>query len=114
MNVQLQAEVEGLKEEMLRLQRLQQMKQEVRSGIEAQNRDPRKEIIYHFQEVVRPDPIPVIQQEDHTKLIESLENAMATQNHTFMRMAHDMGLSVKQMIEMMKQGTAAGLSEVRL
>ncbi len=29
---------------------------------------------------------------------------MATQNHTFMQMAHDMGLSVKQMIEMMKQG----------
>ena len=98
MNVQLQAEVEGLKEEMLRLQRLQQMKQEVRNGIEAQNRDPRKEIIHHFQQVVHPDPIPVIQQEDHTKLIEALENAMANHNHTFMRMAQDMGLTVKQMI----------------
>ncbi len=102
MNVQLQAEVEGLREEMLRYKRALQIHQEV-NRIGVQNTDQRKEIINHFHQVVNPDPIPVIQQEDHTKLIETLENAIKNQNHAFLHSAHEMGLTMKEIIEMMKQ-----------
>ena len=52
MNIQLQAEVEGLKEEMMKQRRQMQIAQEVQNRIEAQNRDPRKEIIRELQQVI--------------------------------------------------------------
>ena len=89
-------------EEMLKYKRALQIHQEV-NRIGVQNTDQRREIINHFHQVINPDPIPVIQQEDHTKLIEALENAIANQNHAFLHSAHEMGLTMKEIIEMMKQ-----------
>ncbi len=72
MNIQLQAEVEGLKEEVMKQQRQMQIVQEVQNRIEAQNRDPRKEIIREFQQVIQPTVVPVPQPQDHSQLISLL------------------------------------------
>ena len=49
-NIQLQAEVEGLREEMMKQRRHMQIAQEVQNRMEAQNRDPRREIVREFQQ----------------------------------------------------------------
>ena len=102
MNVQLQAEVEGIKEEMLKQQRQMQIAQEVQNRIEAQNRDPRKEIIREFQQVVQPTIVPVPQAQDHSQLMSLFERAMALQNNNIGRIAEQMGLSMQQLVEMLK------------
>ena len=102
MNIQLQAEVEGLKEEMLKQQRQMQIAQEVHNRIEAQNRDPRKEIIREFQQVVQPTIVPVPQAQDHSQLMSLFDRAMASQNHNIGRVAEQMGLSMQQLVEMLK------------
>jgi len=102
MNIQLQAEVEGLKEEMMKQQRQMQIAQEVQNRIEAQNRDPRKEIIREFQQVIQPTVVPVPQPQDHSQLISLFERAVASQNHNIGRTAEQMGLSMQQLVEMLK------------
>ena len=103
MNLQLQAEVEGLREEMQKQQRHLQIAQEVQNRIEAQNRDPRKEIIREFQQVVQPTIVPVPQAEDHSQLMSLFERAMASQNNNIRRVAEQMGLSMQQLVEMLKE-----------
>ena len=102
MNIQLQAEVEGLKEEMQKQQRHLQIAQEVQNRIEAQNRDPRKEIIRELQQVIQPTDVPVPQAPpDHSRLMSLFELAMASQNHNISRIAEQMGLSMQQLVEML-------------
>ena len=102
MNVQLQAEVEGLKEEMQKQQRHLRIAQEVQNRIEAQNRDPKNEIIREFQQVVQPTIVPVPQAQDHSQLMSLFERAMASQNHNIGRVAEQMGLSMQQLVGMLK------------
>ena len=111
MNVQLQAEVEGLKEEMMKQQRQMHIAQEVQNRMEAQNRDPRKEIIREFQQVIQPALIPVPQQpQDHSRLMSIFERAMASNNHNLGQLAQQMGLSMQQIVEMLKAKEKEGPS----
>jgi hypothetical protein len=103
MNVQLQAEVEALKAEMLTHQRQTRIAQEVQSRMEMQNRDPRKEILREIHQVIQPVPVPVPVAPDHSQLINVFERAIAGNNHNFGLMAQQMGLSIHQLVEHMKE-----------
>ena len=86
----------------MKQQRQMQIAQEVQNRIEAQNRDPRKEIIREFQQVIQPTVVPVPQPQDHSQLISLFERAVASQNHNIGRTAEQMGLSMQQLVEMLK------------
>ncbi len=70
--------------------------------MEAQSRDPRKEIIREFQQMVQPTIVPVPQAQDHSQLMSLFERAMASQNNNIGRIAEQMGLSMQQLVEMLK------------
>ncbi len=106
MNIQLQAEVEGLKEEMVRTQRQAAIALEVRTRMEAQNYNPRAEIIREFHNITQPQMVPIRAipvAQDNRELIGVFERAIASNSNDFARMAQQMGMSIHQLVEHMKQ-----------
>jgi hypothetical protein len=102
MNIQLQAEMEGLKEEMMRQQRHSVIAQEVQNRLLAQNQNPRTEIIRELQTIIQPTPPPPPAPAQHTDLVAMIEKAMSSNNHNLGRLAEQMGLSIQQLVEMFK------------
>ena len=72
--------------------------------------NPIKEIIREFHQVMVPTPVPAPQQ-DNSQLIQALNQAVAN-NRDMARFAHDMGMSMQQLMQLMNNQLAKQRSEV--
>ena len=80
-NLQLQAEIQGIREEMQKQAKQAQIAQEVQNRLIAANTSPRTEIIRELQTIIQPTiPLPQAPAQ-HTELMTAFEQAMANQNH---------------------------------
>ena len=79
-----------------------QTTREVRVGLTQEN--PIKEIIREFHQVTVPAPLPAMQQ-DQSGLIQALNQAVAN-NRDLTQFAHQMGISMRQMIDLMNSQVA--------
>lgn len=102
-NIALQAEIQGIREEMQRQAKQAQIATEVQNRLIAANRDPRQEIIREFQTIIQPT-IPVPQAPpQHNELMTAFQQAMANQNHQLGKTLERMGMSMAEFVEHMKE-----------
>ena len=80
-NIALQAEIQGIREEMQKQAKQAQIAQEVQNRLIAANTNPRTEIIRELQTVIQPTILTPPAQPQHTELMTAFEQAMANQNH---------------------------------
>ena len=80
-NIALQAEIQGIREEMQKQAKQAQIAQEVQNRIITANTNPRTEIIRELQTIIQPTvPLPQAPPQ-HSELMTAFEQAMANQNH---------------------------------
>ena len=102
-NIALQAEIQGIREEMQRQAKQAQIAQEVQNRLIAANTNPRTEIIRELQTITQPT-IPVPQAPpQHTELMTAFQQAMANQNHALGKTLERMGMSMAEFVEHMKE-----------
>jgi len=102
-NIALQAEIQGIREEMQRQAKQAQIAQEVQNRLIAANTNPRTEIIRELQTIIQPQ-IPVPQAPpQHTELMTAFQQAMANQNHALGKTLERMGMSMAEFVEHMKE-----------
>ena len=102
-NLELQAEIQGIREEMRKQQKQQEIAQELQNRLLAANTNPRTEIIRELQTIVQPT-IPVPQAPpQHDDLMQAFQQAMANQNHQLGRTLERMGMSMAEFVEHMKE-----------
>ncbi len=102
-NLQLQAEIQGIREEMQRQSKQQQIAQEVQNRLIAANTNPRTEIIRELQTIIQPTvPLPQAPPQ-HNDLMTAFEQAMANQNHALGKTLERMGMSMAEFVEHMKE-----------
>lgn len=99
-NLEIQAQLHELRQELQKQQRNENIIREMRQGIT--NTNPVKEIIKEFHQVMYPTPVPVpVQNNDNAQLIATLQQAMA-QNQDLGKIAQQMGMSMTQLVEFMR------------
>ncbi len=102
-NLQLQAEIQGIREEMQKQAKQAQIAQEVQNRLIAANTNPRTEIIRELQSVVQPTvPLPHAPPQ-HNDLMTAFQQAMANQNHQLGKTLERMGMSMAEFVEHMKE-----------
>jgi len=102
-NIALQAEIQGVREEMQRQAKQQQIAQEVQNRIIAANTNPRTEIIRELQTVIQPTILTPQAPPQHNELMTAFEQAMANQNHALGKTLERMGMSMAEFVEHMKE-----------
>ncbi len=102
-NIALQAEIQGVREEMQRQAKLAQINQEIQNRLIAANTNPRTEIIRELQTIIQPTvPLPQAPPQ-HSELMTAFEQAMANQNHALGKTLERMGMSMAEFVEHMKE-----------
>jgi len=102
-NIALQAEIQGIREEMQKQAKQAQIAQEVQNRLIAANTNPRTEIIRELQTIIQPT-IPVPQAPpQHNDLMTAFQQAMANQNHALGKTLERMGMSMAEFVEHMKE-----------
>ena len=102
-NLQLQAEIQGIREEMQKQAKQAQIAQEVQNRLIAANTNPRTEIIRELQTIIQPTvPLPQAPAQ-HNDLMRAFEQAMANQNHALGKTLERMGMSMAEFVEHMKE-----------
>ena len=102
-NIALQAEIQGIREEMQRQAKQAQIAQEVQNRLIAANTNPRTEIIRELQTTIQPTiPVPQAPQQ-HNELMTAFQQAMANQNHALGKTLERMGMSMAEFVEHMKE-----------
>ena len=102
-NIALQAEIQGIREEMQRQAKQAQIAQEVQNRLIAANTNPRTEIIRELQTVIQPNiPVPEAPPQ-HNDLMTAFQQAMANQNHNLGKTLERMGMSMAEFVEHMKE-----------
>jgi len=102
-NIALQAEIQGIREEMQRQAKQAQIAQEVQNRLIAANTNPRTEIIRELQTIIQPTiPVPQAPQQ-HNELMTAFQQAMANQNHNLGKTLERMGMSMAEFVEHMKE-----------
>jgi hypothetical protein len=102
-NLQLQAEIQGIREEMHRQAKQQQIAQEVQNRMIAANTNPRTEIIRELQTIVQPTvPLPQAPPQ-HNDLMTAFEQTMANQNHALGKTLERMGMTMAGFVEHMRE-----------
>ncbi len=102
-NIALQAEIQGIREEMQRQAKQAHIAQEVQNRLIAANTNPRTEIIRELQTIIQPTiPVPEAPPQ-HTELMTAFEQAMANQNHALGKTLERMGMSMAEFVEHMKE-----------
>jgi len=111
-NIELEAQIHELSQEMKKRSQQDTVIREVRQGISQP--DPVREIVREFREVLIPTPIPVVPpREDNSALIAALQQAMR-HNQDLAAFASHMGMSMTQLVELMRaQGLERAKSDVR-
>ncbi len=102
MQIEQVAVLQDLKNELRKRQMNESTQREVRMGLTQPN--PIKEIIREFHQVMAPQPIPAMQQ-DNSELTRALNEAVAA-NRDMAKVAHEWGLTIRQMIELMNNQLA--------
>ena len=104
-NIALQAEIQGVREEMQRQAKQQQIAHEVqnRTNTIAANTNPRTEIIRELQTVIQPTILTPQAPPQHNELMTAFEQAMANQNHALGKTLERMGMSMAEFVEHMKE-----------
>ena len=101
-NIALQAEIQGIREEMQKQAKQAQIAQEVQNRLIAANTNPRTEIIRELQTIIQPAiPLPQAPAQ-HYELMTAFEQAMANQNHALGKTLERMGMSMAEFVEHMK------------
>jgi len=102
-NIALQAEIQGIREEMQKQAKQAQIAQEVQNRIITANTNPRTEIIRELQTIIQPTvPLPQAPPQ-HSELMTAFEQAMANQNHALGKTLERMGMSMAEFVEHMKE-----------
>jgi len=102
-NIALQAEIQGIREEMQRQAKQAQIAQEVQTRLIAANTNPRTEIIRELQTIIQPTiPLPQAPPQ-HNDLMTAFQQAMANQNHQLGKTLERMGMSMAEFVEHMKE-----------
>ena len=101
-NIALQAEIQGIREEMQKQAKQAQIAQEVQNRLIAANTNPRTEIIRELQTIIQPAiPLPQAPAQ-HAELMTAFEQAMANQNHALGKTLERMGMSMAEFVEHLK------------
>ena len=101
-NLQLQAEVQGIREEMQRQERLQRMQAEIQRRSNDANATPAKQIVNHYQTIVNPPlPTPAVPISDGG--MTAFQQALMQNNHTLGKTLERMGMSMSEFVEHMKE-----------
>ena len=101
-NIALQAEIQGIREEMQKQAKQAQIAQEVQNRLMAANTNPRTEIIRELQTIIQPAiPLPQAPAQ-HNELMTTFEQAMANQNHALGKTSERMGMSMAEFVEHLK------------
>jgi len=102
-NIALQAEIQGIREEMQRQAKQAQIAQEVQTRLIAANTNPRTEIIRELQTIIQPTiPLPQAPPQ-HNDLMTAFQQAMTNQNHQLGKTLERMGMSMAEFVEHMKE-----------
>jgi len=102
-NLQLQAEIQGIREAMQRQRKQHEIAQELQNRLIAANTNPRTEIIRELQTVIQPTmPVPQTPPQ-HNELMTAFEQAMTNQNHQLGKTLERMGMSMAEFVEYMKE-----------
>ena len=98
-NIALQAEIQGIREEMQKQAKQAQIAQEVQNRLIAANTNPRTEIIRELQTIIQPAiPLPQAPAQ-HNELMTAFEQAMANQNHALGKTLERIGMSMAEFVE---------------
>ena len=101
-NIALQAEIQGIREEMQKQAKQAQIAQEVQNRLIAANTNPRTDIIRELQTIIQPAiPLPQAPAQ-HNELMTAFEQAMANQNHALGKTLERMGMSMAEFVEHLK------------
>ena len=101
-NIALQAEIQGIREEMQKQAKHEKIAQEMQNRLIAANTNPRTEIIRELQTIIQPT-IPLPQPApQHTELMQAFQQAMANQNHALGKTLERMGMSMAEFVQHMK------------
>ena len=102
-NIALQAEIQGIREEMQRQAKQAQIAQEMQNRLIAANTNPRTEIIRELQTIIQPTmPVPQAPPQ-HNELMTAFQQAMANQNNNLGKTLERMGMSMTEFVEHMKE-----------
>ncbi len=102
-NLELQAEIQGIREEMRRQQKQQEIAQELQNRLIAANTNPRTGIIRELQTVIQPTiPVPLAPPQ-HNDLMRAFQQAMGNQNHQLGKTLERMGMSMAEFVQHMKE-----------
>jgi hypothetical protein len=102
-NIALQAEIQGIREEMQKQAKQAQIAQEVNNRLIAANTNPRTEIIRELQTIIQPTiPLPQAPPQ-HNDLMTAFQQAMANQNHALGKTLERLGMSMAEFVEHMKK-----------
>jgi hypothetical protein len=102
-NIALQAEIQGIREEMQKQAKQAQIAQEVQNRLIAANTNPRTEIIRELQTVIQPTILTPQAPPQHNDLMTAFQQAMANQNHQLGKTLERMGMSMAEFVEHMKE-----------
>ena len=101
-NIALQAEIQGIREEMQKQAKHEKIAQEMQNRLIAANTNPRTEIIRELQTIIQPTiPVPKPPPQ-HNELMKAFEQAMANQNHALGKTLERMGMSMSEFVQHMK------------
>jgi hypothetical protein len=101
-NIALQAEIQSVREEMMKQEKHNKIAQEMQNRLIAANTNPRTEIIRELQTIIQPTiPLPQAPPQ-HTELMRAFEQAMANQNHALGKTLERMGMSMTEFVQHMK------------
>ena len=102
-NIALQAEIQGIREEMQKQAKQAQIAQEVQNRLIAANTNPRTEIIRELQTLIQPTILTPQAPPQHNDLMTAFQQAMANQNHQLGKTLERMGMSMAEFVEHMKE-----------
>ena len=101
-NIALQAEIQSVREEMMKQEKHNKIAQEMQNRLIAANTNPRTEIIRELQTIIQPTiPLPQAPPQ-HTELMRAFEQAMANQNNALGKTLERMGMSMTEFVQHMK------------
>ena len=102
-NIALQAEIQGIREEMQKQAKHAQIAQEVQNRLIAANTNPSTEIIRELQTVIQPTILTPQAPPQHNDLMTAFQQAMANQSHQLGKTLDRMGMSMAEFAEHMKE-----------
>ena len=102
-NIALQAEIQGVREEMRKQAERAQTAQEVQNRLITANTNPRTEITRELQTIIQPTVPPPQAPPHHNELMTAFEQAMANQNHALGETLEGMGMSMAEFVKHTKE-----------